>query len=213
VPSVLSVPSVFYALKAAAAFTAIMLVAAAGLREHHPFPRFGPANMITTLRALLVAIVAAFIGEPRGARAAEAVVIAGSIAAALDGVDGWLARRTDMASAFGARFDMEIDALLIQALAILAWQYGKAGLWVLASGLLRYAFVGAGWIVPWMRGQLTPTLRARVICIIQVGVLIVAMLPAVEPPASAWLAASGLLVLGYSFFVDILRLWRLRSSR
>ena len=39
-----------------------------------------------------------------------------------------------MASAFGARFDMEIDALLILVLAILAWQHDKAGAWVLAVG-------------------------------------------------------------------------------
>ena len=45
---------------------------------------------------------------------------------ALDGVDGWLARRRGMSSAFGARFDMEIDALLVQVLAILVWRYGKA---------------------------------------------------------------------------------------
>ena len=33
---------------------------------------------------------------------------------------------------FGARFDMEIDALLILALSILAWRHGKAGAWVVA---------------------------------------------------------------------------------
>ena len=62
-----------------------------------------------------------------------------------------------MASAFGARFDMETDALLIQVLAILAWQYGKAGPWVLVSGLLRYLFVAAGWVWPWMREPLFPS--------------------------------------------------------
>jgi multidrug efflux pump subunit AcrA (membrane-fusion protein) len=38
----------------------------------------------------------------------------------LDGVDGWLARRHEIASRFGARFDMEVDALLILALSVLA---------------------------------------------------------------------------------------------
>ena len=36
---------------------------------------------------------------------------------ALDGLDGWAARRQGLVSAFGARFDMEVDALLILALA------------------------------------------------------------------------------------------------
>ena len=44
---------------------------------------------------------------------------------ALDGVDGWLARRSGIASAFGARFDMEIDALLILVLAVLAWRSAR----------------------------------------------------------------------------------------
>lgn len=199
-----------YPAKVIGVFLAIMLVAIAGLRDYHPFPRFGPANVTTTVRALLVAIVAGFIGEALSRSYATAAVAFASVATLLDGVDGWLARRTDMASAFGARFDMEIDALLIQALAVLAWQYGKAGAWVLASGLIRYAFVGAGWIWPWMRGPLTPTLRGRLICVVQLVALIAALLPSVAPPASGWLAAAGLIVLGYSFFVDTLRLWRQR---
>ena len=70
--------------------------------------------------------------------AALAMALA-TVVAVLDGIDGWLARRTGMASDFGARFDMETDAALIMVLALLAWQFGKAGVWVLASGLLRYA--------------------------------------------------------------------------
>ena len=46
---------------------------------------------------------------------------------------------------------MEVDALLIQVLAILAWQWDKAGAWILVSGLLRYGFVAAGWVWTWMQ--------------------------------------------------------------
>ena len=49
--------------------------------------------------------------------------------------------RSNEASSFGARFDMETDALLILVLAALVWQHGKAGPWILAAGLMRYAFV------------------------------------------------------------------------
>jgi phosphatidylglycerophosphate synthase len=38
---------------------------------------------------------------------------------ALDGLDGWLARRFGLASAYGARFDMEVDGFLILVLALL----------------------------------------------------------------------------------------------
>ena len=126
-----------YIFKAVAVFTAIVFVARRSARVHHPFSRFGPANQVTMVRALLVALIAALIGEPTLPACARAAAGAAAIATLLDGVDGWLARRTQMASAFGARFDMETDALLIQVLAILAWQYGKAGAWVLVSGLLR----------------------------------------------------------------------------
>src|SRR4051794_4541233 len=115
-----------------------MVVALANVRAHHPFARFGPANRVTTLRALLVALVAGCIGEAPAPRVTAAAVAAATLATILDGVDGWLARRTGMMSAFGARFDMEVDALLIQLLCLLGWLWQKAGAWVLLSGLLRY---------------------------------------------------------------------------
>ena len=113
-----------------------------------------------------------------------------------------------MASAFGARFDVEIDALLIQALAILAWQYRKAGPWVLVSGLMRYGFVAAGWLWTWMQRPLASTLRGRMICVVQIGVLVLAIMPAITPAISAVIAALGLAALCYSFLVDTWWLWR-----
>src|SRR5947207_3410839 len=136
-------------------------VALLRLRAWHPFPAFGPANATTTVRAALTAIVCGCIGEPHSPAVAIGAVAAASVATALDGVDGWLARRTRMASAFGARFDMEVDALLILALAILAWRHQKAGGWVLLSGLLRYVFLAAGRVWRWMSGPLPQTRRAK----------------------------------------------------
>jgi hypothetical protein len=106
------------------------------------------------------------------------------------------------------RFDMETDAALILVLAVLAWRYGKAGPWIILAGLLRYIFVAAGWVLPWMRGPLAPTLRGRLICVVQIVTLIAAIAPSVQPPASAALAAVGLAALCYSFAVDTLWLSR-----
>jgi phosphatidylglycerophosphate synthase len=199
-----------YLLQTAAVFAAIMTIAFSRLRAHHPFPRFGPANQITTVRALLVSIVASYIGEGTDPAAAMTAAAAATAATMLDGVDGWLARRTRMASAFGARFDMEIDALLVQVLAVLAWQFGKAGAWVLTSGLLRYAFVAAGWVWPWIERPLFPSLRRKTICIVQIAALIVVLLPPITPPVSAIVAAGALAVLAYSFLVDTVWLWQRR---
>lgn len=201
-----------FIVKAVAAFTAIVFVARRSARVHHPFSRFGPANQVTMVRALLVALIAGFIGEPTLPAFARAAAGAAAIATVLDGVDGWLARRTQMASPFGARFDMETDALLIQVLAILAWQYGKAGAWVLASGFLRYVFVAAGWLWPWMQQPLFPSVRRKAICIVQITGLTLTILPEIPHPYSAQLAAASLAALCYSFFVDTVWLWRHASG-
>jgi len=166
------------------------------------------ANLVTSLRALLVAVVAAFALRPTSTRAIEIAIVVAAIATALDGVDGWVARRTGTATAFGARFDMEVDALLILILSILVWRYGKAGAWVTLSGLLRYLFIAAGWILPWMRAPLRSTLRGKAICVIQIGGLLVALLPAVPPPVSSAIAAVSLVTLCFSFVVDTLWLYR-----
>jgi phosphatidylglycerophosphate synthase len=139
-------------------------------------------------------------------------VAAGVASAALDGVDGRMARRTGMASAFGARFDVETDALLIMVLSVLVWQYGKAGAWVLVCGLMRYAFVASGWLLPWMAGSLTPTLRGRIVAVGQIVGLGVALAPLVTPPASTLVAAVTAASLTWSFALDVRRLWRQRRT-
>ncbi|MSO62626.1 MAG: CDP-alcohol phosphatidyltransferase family protein [Acidobacteria bacterium] len=169
--------------------------------------KFGPANQITLVRAVLVAGLAIPVGQPATPTVAWSVVIIATVAALLDGVDGWVARRTGTVSEFGTRFDMETDAALILVLAILVSQYGKAGPWVLLSGLLRYIFVAAGWLWPWMRAPLGSSLRAKIICVVQTVALIVAIAPTVTLPASFVVAAAALLALSYSFLVDTLRLW------
>jgi phosphatidylglycerophosphate synthase len=176
-------------------------------RRHHPFPRFGAANIVTSVRALLVAAVAGLIGEPHTDGVARAAVAIALVATVLDGVDGWLARRTATASSYGARYDLEVDTLLILVLAILTWRYGKAGVWVMLSGLLRYVFVAAGWVFDWMRAPLAPTFRGKAVCIIQIGGLLIALAPFVPPPLSTAVAAAALMALVWSFAVDTGRLW------
>jgi phosphatidylglycerophosphate synthase len=117
-----------------------------------------------------------------------------------------------MASAFGARFDMEVDALLIQVLAILVWLYGKAGPWVIASGLLRYAFVAAGAVWPWMRRPLASTIRGKAICVVQIAGLLLALLPWIGSPMSDAIAGASLAALAYSFLVDTIGLWQSRAG-
>ena len=197
-----------YAVKAPLAFAAMMLLSIGYLQQHHPFARFGSANQITTVRALLVALLVCLIGEPHVSALAASAAAASVVVTLLDGVDGWLARRHRIASDFGARFDLEIDALLILALSVLAWQFGKAGAWVVASGTLRYLFVAAGAIWPWLQAPLPPSRRRQTICVVQIVALMLAVIPSVPPAVSAPIAAVALAALLYSFLVDTLWLWQ-----
>jgi len=197
-----------YAVKAPAAFAAVMLLSFGFLQQHHPFTRFGAANQITTIRALLVSLLVCLVGEPRMPAIAASAAVASVVVTLLDGVDGWLARRTRIASEFGARFDMEIDALLILGLSMLAWRFEKAGAWVLLSGALRYAFVAAGTRWTWLAAPLPTRRRRQAVCVLQIVVLTLAIVPAIPSSVSAALAAAALAALGGSFLIDIVWLWR-----
>jgi phosphatidylglycerophosphate synthase len=192
-----------FPLKALACFGVVAGIALTRKsRANHPYPAFGSANYVTTVRAALVSLIAAVIGEPRTPAMAAAATIVAIVITTLDGVDGWLARRSGLSSAFGARYDMEVDALLIMTLSVLAWTDDKAGAWVLASGALRYLFVVAGWIWPWMERPLEPSRRRQTVCVIQIVALIAAVSPIVTWPASAAIAAAALALLAGSFAVD-----------
>jgi len=198
-----------YPGKAAAVCAAAMAMAAGHAGAHHPYGRLGPANHVTMIRVMVVALIASLIAEPELPRIALAASIAAGAMTVLDGVDGWLARRSGMASSFGARFDMETDAALVMAMSILIWQHEKAGAWALAGGLMRYLFVIAGWWLPWMTGPLTPTRRARVITVCHMVALSVALAPFVPVPFSTIAAGLTTAALAWSFAVDVRRLWRM----
>jgi phosphatidylglycerophosphate synthase len=199
-----------YPLEASAVFAAGMAVVVIRLDGHHPHPRFGAANAVTTIRLMLTCLLAGLVWQRASAEAAWFAVALATPVALLDGVDGWLARRHRVGSAFGARFDMETDAFFILVLSVLAWRHGKAGGWVLLSGLMRYAFVAAAGLLPWLARPLYPSIRRKAIAVLQFIGLIVAVAPIVARPLSAAVAAAALAALTWSFAVDVAWLWRRR---
>ncbi len=83
--------------------------------------RFGPANVVTLVRAALGQAVAALVAASSvGTDHRTLLVGLAAVALALDAVDGQVARRTRSATALGARFDMEADAFLILVLSVAA---------------------------------------------------------------------------------------------
>jgi phosphatidylglycerophosphate synthase len=185
----------------------------------HPHARFGPANRVTLARLGAMSLMAALLGEalprpPLDAMPAAAwcLVVAATLTAMLDAVDGALARRSGLASAFGARFDMETDAAFTLVLCVLVVQAGQAGPWILASGLMRYAFVAAAFVWPWLNGPLRPSKRRQTVCVVQITTLIVCLGPIVPPLLASALAAVSLALLTLSFAIDVRALARQRPT-
>ncbi|HEY9039674.1 MAG TPA: CDP-alcohol phosphatidyltransferase family protein [Roseovarius sp.] len=194
-------------------FSAIVGVAGAGLLRHYAHPSLGACNVVTLLRAALVCLIAGAVAAPPVTDAAAwALCAIAALALAMDGLDGWLARRSGLTSGFGARFDMEIDALLGAVLSLIVWQVGPgAGVAVLLLGFMRYLFVGATWIWPWLAAPLPDSLRRKTVCVIQIAALIALLMPVLPSGVFGLIAYSAAALLGWSFAVDITHLRRERA--
>ena len=156
--------------------------------------RLGLADWVTLARAALAVGVAALVADSfdRPAPVGTLVTLA-VVALALDAVDGWIVRRTRTATPFGAQFDGEVDAFLILVLSVDVAR--SAGLWVLAIGAARYAFLAAGWLLPWMREALPPRHWRKVVAATQ-GIVLTLAAADVVPQAltrAALVAALALL--------------------
>jgi phosphatidylglycerophosphate synthase len=193
----------------AGALTLNVTVARALHRD--PSAKLGPAGRVTLTRAVLAVGVAALAAASfeRDAAIATLVTLA-SVALALDFVDGWIARRTATESAFGARLDGEVDAFLILALSVEVAR--SAGVWVLAIGLARYAFLAAGWTLPWLRSPLPRRDWRKTVTASQGIALVIAAARIVPTTANRVLLAVALAMLAESFGRDVWWLWRQRQS-
>ncbi|QFU86963.1 CDP-alcohol phosphatidyltransferase family protein [Amycolatopsis sp. YIM 10] len=169
----------------------------------------GPANRVTAGRAVLVGGVTMLVADAAvtGSSPHTVLLVAvASVALALDAVDGQVARRTGTASALGARFDMEVDAFLILVLSVSA--ASVAGPWVLVIGAMRYLFVAAAWVAPWLRAELPPSMGRKVVCAVQGVALVVVTSELLPESLSVTVAAGALGSLLWSFGRDTAWLWR-----
>ena len=172
----------------------------------------GAANRVTLTRATLVGGVTALVADALvGPANVAAMVGLAVVALILDGVDGWVARRTHTVSALGARFDMEVDAFLILVLSV--YVAGLVGPWVLAIGAARYAFWVAGGLVRWLRRPLPPRYWRKPVAAIQ-GIVLTAAVAAQTPGVGIHLAiVAAMLLLTESFGRDVIWQWRQRVPR
>ncbi len=176
--------------------------------------RFGPPDWVTLTRALLVCGVAGMVAQSLLALvegvaqqpSRDLLVTTSAAALVLDAVDGRVARRTGTVSSFGARFDMETDAFLILVLSL--YVAPRFGGWVLAIGLLRYVFVAARWVLPWLRGTAPARPWCKVVAAVQGIVLTVVAAEVLPDPVAVAALVVALALLAESFGREAWELWR-----
>lgn len=150
---------------------------------------FGPANAVTSVRIALVLALPAIPSRLFGP-AMLAVLV-------LDGLDGFVARRTGTSSEFGAHFDMESDGVLVAVTTLETWLRGRLGAWVLIAGVLRYAYVCCLWAFPSNRGEEPRSLVGRLAFLLVVLGVATAWLSDAAPATAA--AALGCAIVTLSF--------------
>jgi phosphatidylglycerophosphate synthase len=194
-------------LLAGSAAAALLVTA----RARSDQPAIHPADWVTLTRALLIAGVAGLVTDSFGRPVPiTALVTLSAVALVLDAVDGQVARRTGTATAVGARIDGEVDAFLILLLSIVVSRdYGS---WVLAIGAARYAFLLAGWLIPWLRAPLPPRSWRKVVAAVQGVVLTVAVSGVTSRLVGMIAVAVALLLLAESFGRDVIWLYRAGAS-
>jgi phosphatidylglycerophosphate synthase len=173
--------------------------------------RLGPADWVTLARATLAVGVAALVADSFARPAHVTLLVSLTVVAlVLDRVDGEVVRRTGTASPLGGHFDAEVDAFLILVLSVYVAR--SAGAWVLAIGAARYAFLAAGWLLPWMQGQLPPRYWRKVVAATQGIVLAIAAADVLPRALNQALLVVGLALLAESFGRDVWWLWTHRSA-
>ena len=177
----------------------------------HAGHTIGPADLVTLGRGLMACAVAALTVELLLGYQVTPVVLALTVPAlALDAVDGRVARRTGTVTAFGCRFDGEVDAFLILVLSVAAAP--TVGWWVLTAGLARYAFAVAGWWLPWMCAPLEFRYWRKVVTAAVGIVLAVAVADVLPDGLTTAVVLVGVGLLAESFGRDVWWLWSHRAS-
>ncbi len=163
--------------------------------------RVGIANGVTWARCALVGAVIALIPTAGDGRATVELAVAAAVAILLDGVDGRVARATGTVSAFGSRFDMEVDASLVLALSIVA--ASRVGPWVLLLGAARYLLLLATLLVPRLGEPTPPRIWRKVVAVLQ-GVVLTLVCAGVLPgPVAEASAVAAGLALAWSFGTQV----------
>lgn len=166
-----------------------------------PAGGYGAANFVTAFRFGLTCMLLSFSTPAPMLQFSLAVT-----ALVLDGVDGWLARRLALNSAYGEFLDKEVDAFFTLALCLTLYLSERFGLWILMPGTLRYVFVLFIRYAGPPATQENPMRWSRALGAFALGALIVCLLPL--GPWSVWIGVMATIIVLASFSRSFWDLYR-----
>jgi cardiolipin synthase len=145
------------------------------------------ANALTLMRALLAPLLAYLLLEEAFAPAAGVLLLVG----VSDALDGFVARRFNQTSRFGAFLDPFADKLLIFATVVPLACVGRLPWWLVLLILARDALIVAGALAYRMltgRLEMAPTLLSKLNTFLQIGLVL-----GVVGDGAGWLDGENLL--------------------
>ena len=161
-------------------------------------PVAGYANWTTFLRLILLVTTLCLEADLSN----ETLFLLLGFVIALDGVDGWLARRFNQVSAWGGLFDKEVDSFLVASIATLLYLRFQFPIAILLIGLLHYWYELVLYLLAWQDLKTPPNPIGKYVA----AALFVSLLLAVVLPFnwSVWLVSIAsfftLLSFSISFF-------------
>jgi len=161
-------------------------------------PAGGYANLLTLLRYILILLIVA-ISPVWPLWSIGCLLI---ITVMLDGVDGYLARKLNHVTKFGALFDLETDALFIAVTGMMLYHRHIAGEWLLPAMYMRYFYVFVIILLQLNRIQEKRTRFGPAIAFIMCSSLILSFFYQTRVTSIFLMIASALILLSfvYSFF-------------
>ena len=191
------------------AFSAVVTLLERRIRSRAGDQPVTLASWVTLARGALVAAFAglfAAVGVSETSTVGWLPGLALGLAAALDRVDGWLARTRNAETALGERLDIETDAILVLVGATVVVLEGLAPLPVLSVGLARYLFL-AGQGLRRSRGRTAGEESRRWLNRLMYVAMVTALWLAVLPATGAAVTRPLVTAVAVPFLLNFLRSW------
>jgi len=182
------------------------------------YPSLGWANSLTLVRGGLIALAGGFLNQTLGLNADGSVSVKPiapeiswivgilyCVAAGLDRLDGWMARRNGRVSVLGVKLDTAYDALGLLVAPWLAVEWGKLHGSFLLISIAYYLFqlalkfrekTGKN-IFPLLPSELRRTFAG-----FQMGFVGLMLLPPFQPPITQWLGVCFMVPMLFGFLFD-----------